>query len=267
MEQTPAPVAPQSVPEPAAVPEPAPTPAAAATFVRQADAPAPPPYDEIRRVFHEPRIGPRRLRRSALAALVVVGAAAGVALALPRALDGPSPQTSADRRASRAPAAPPSAVHRLKSKGTSKVNAKTQKKAAAGPTSKVNAKTDRKAASSPTHHARPAHKAKRAPKKHAARPPAVSRRVSKPKHKAPAVPPRAHTLPDFVWAPVKNARGYLVEFLAGSKVALRVRTRAARLRLSAKQLHRGRYRWLVWQLGAAGAPIGEPLVDAKVSVR
>jgi hypothetical protein len=95
----------------------------------------------------------------------------------------------------------------------------------------------------------------------------VSRRVSKPKHKAPAVPPRAHTLPDFVWAPVKNARGYLVEFLAGSKVALRVRTRAARLRLSAKQLHRGRYRWLVWQLGAAGAPIGEPLVDAKVSVR
>jgi hypothetical protein len=252
VKQTPAPAAPHSIPEPVAVPEPAPTPAPAPTLVRPADAPAPPPYDEIHRVFHEPRSGPRRLRRSALAALVIAGVAAGVALALPRTLDGPSPQTSSKRRSSEtsAPAAP--AVHRLKSNGTSKVNTKARKKAAP----------------SPTRHARPAHKAKRVPKKHAAAPPVSSRHVSKPKpkRKAPAVPPRAHALPDFVWAPIKNARGYLVEFLTGSKVVLRVRTRAARLHVSPKQLHRGRYRWLVWRVGTSGSPIGRPLVDSNLKV-
>jgi hypothetical protein len=69
-----------------------------------------------------------------------------------------------------------------------------------------------------------------------------------------------------VWAPIKNARGYLVEFLTGSKVVLRVRTRAARLHVSPKQLHRGRYRWLVWRVGTSGSPIGRPLVDSNLKV-
>jgi hypothetical protein len=262
VEQTPAPTAPHSSPEPVAVPEPAPTAAPAPTLVRPADAPAPPPYDEIRRVFHEPRVGPRRLRRSALAGLVIVGVAAGVALALPRALDGPSPQTSASRRSSGGPAAAP-AVRREKSKARSKVNAKAHEKAAASP--RQHARSTHKAAASPTHHARPAHKVKRVPKKHAAAPPASSRHVSKRKPKAPVVLPLAHALPNFVWAPVKNARGYLVEFLVGSKVVLRVRTRAAKLHVS--QLHRGRYRWLVWRVGKSGSPIGKPLVDSNLKVR
>jgi hypothetical protein len=93
-------------------------------------------------------------------------------------------------------------------------------------------------------------------------------RVSKRKHKAaPAVSQRAHALPDFVWVPVKNARGYLVEFRAGSKVVVRVRTRAARLHVSPKQLHRGRYRWLVWRVSASGSPMGRPLVDSNLKVR
>jgi hypothetical protein len=247
VEQSPARSAPHSVPEPVSVPEPAPAPAHA--LVRPPDVPAPPAHDEIRRVFHEPRIGPRRLRRSALAALVIVGVVAGVALALPRTLDGPSPQTSANRRSSGASAAAAPAIHRLKSKGASKVNAKAHKKAAA----------------SSKQHARPAHKVKRVPKKHAAAPPASSKHVSKRKPKAPVVLPLAHALPNFVWAPVKNARGYLVEFLAGSKVVLRVRTRAAKLHVS--QLHRGRYRWLVWRVGKSGSPIGKPLVDSNLKVR
>jgi hypothetical protein len=252
VQQTPAPAAPHSIPEPVAVPEPAPTPAPAPTLVRPADAPAPAPYDEIRRVFREPRIGPRRLRRSALAALVIVGVAAGVALALPRTLDGPSPQTAANLRSSGAATAAAPAIDRLKSKRTRRVNAKSHKKAAARP----------------TQHVRPAQKAKRVPKKAAATPPASSKHVSKPKpkQKAPAVPPRAHALPDFVWAPVKNARGYLVEFLTGSKVVLRVRTRAARLHVSPKRLHRGRYRWLVWRVGTSGSPISRPLVDSNLKV-
>jgi hypothetical protein len=249
----PAPAALPSSPDPVAVAElapAAPAPASGPALVRPADAP-PPPYDEIRRVFHEPLITPARGRRSIRAALVILAVAAGAALALPRALDGPSSQTSAKRRSSRAPAAAASTVHRPKSKPTSKAKPKVHKKAAA----------------SPAQHTHPAHKAKRAAKKRVAAPPASSTHVSKRKPRAHPVPPHPRMLPDFVWAPAKGAKGYLVEFLTGSKVVLRTHTRAARLRLSAKQLHRGRYRWLVWQLGEAGAPIGKPLVDSKVTVR
>jgi hypothetical protein len=252
VEQVPTPAVPQPVPERVAFVEPAPAPAPAPAIVRPIDSPAPPSYEEIRRVFHEPRIRPRRWRRSALAAVVVLGAAAGVALALPRALDGPSPKTSANSRSSGAPAAAAPTVHPPKSKGTSKAEPKAHKKA--NP--------------SPTRHTRP-HKTKSAPKKHAAAPPASAptRHVSKRKHRAPAVRPHVRVLPDFVWAPVKNARGYVVVFLSGSKVALRVHTRAARLRVTTKQLHRGRYRWLVWRVGKSGSAIGKPLVDSNLRVR
>jgi hypothetical protein len=255
--QTPAPSVPQSARGPVAVAEPAPAPARA--LVRPTDPPAP-PDDEIRRVFHEPRLEPRRGRRSTLAALVILGAAAAVALLLPRALDGPSSPTSANRHSSGAPA---SAVapdaHQAKAKGTSTAKAKV--------TSKAKPKAHKRATPRPTRHARPPHKAKRAPTKHAAALPASSRHVSRHKRKAPPVQQRTRALPDFVWVPVKNASGYLVEFRAGSKVALHVRTRGARLHVSTKQLHPGRYRWLVWRVDKSGSPIGKPLVNSNVRVR
>jgi hypothetical protein len=249
VQQMPAPAAPQPDPEPVVIAEPATTPAPAPIVTRPADALSPPSYEEIRGVFHEPRIDPVRFRRFLPAALVVLGVAAWVALALPRALDGPPSQSSANSSKAHAAATP--ASHRPKSKGTSNAKPKPHKKPA----------------SSPTRHSSPAHKAKRTPKKHVVAPPSItSRHVSMPKPKR-VVRRHVRMLPDFVWEPVKGARRYLVEFLAGSKVVLRLHTRAARLRISAKQLHRGRYRWLVWQLGAAAAPIGKPLVDSKVSVR
>lgn len=250
-QQMPAPAAPRSVPDPVVVAESAATPAPAPILTRPADAPAPPSYEEIRRGFHEPRIDPVRFRSFLPAGLIVLGVAAGVALALPRALDGPTSQSSANSSSSKTHSAAAPGVQRPKSKGTSYAKPKAHKKRA----------------TSPTRHPPPAPKAKRAPKKHVAAPaPVTSRHVSKPKQKR-VVRPLVRMLPDFVWVPVKGARGYLVEFLTGSKVVFRVHTRAARLRLSAKQLHRGSYRWLVWQLGEAGAPIGKPLVDSKVTVR
>jgi hypothetical protein len=251
VQQMPAPAAPRSVPEPVVVAETATTPAPAPIVTRPADAPAPPSYEEIPRVFHEPRIDPVRFRRFLPAGLVVLGVAAGVALALPRGLDGPTSQSSANSNSSKPDSAAAPGVHRPKSKGTSYAKPEAHKKRA----------------TSPTRHPPPAPKAKRAPKKHVAAPPPVtSRHVSKPKQKR-VVRPHVRMIPDFVWVPVKGARGYLVEFLTGSKVVFRAHTRGARLRLSAKQLHRGSYRWLVWQLGEAGAPIGKPLVDSKVTVR
>lgn len=222
----------------------------AARLARAPDVPPPPAYEDVRRVFHEPRIDLRRHRHSVRAALVILAVVAGVALALPRALDGPTSKTSAGRRSS-ATGAP--AHHRPKAKATAK--------------SKAKPKAHKQPATKPTRHTRPAPKAKPTPKKHAVAPPSVTKHVSKPKHTRRASPPRVRMLPDFVWVPVKNARGYLVEFLAGSKVALKVRTRAARLRLSVKQLRPGRYRWVVWQTGTSGAPIGKPLVDSNVRVR
>jgi hypothetical protein len=74
-------------------------------------------------------------------------------------------------------------------------------------------------------------------------------------------------IPDFVWVPVANAGGYLIEFRSGFKLVLRVRTRAARLHVSRRQLHRGRYRWYVWALDHQGSPAGKPLVDVVVRVR
>lgn len=238
-------------PPPPTVAEAAATSPTAARLARTPDVPPPPAYEDVRRVFHEPRIDLRRHRHSMRPALLILAVAAGVALALPRALDGPSSKTSAARRT--ALTGTP-AHHRSKAKARAK------------PKAKVKPKAHKQPAAKPARHTRPAHKAKAAPKKHALAPPAA-RHVSKPKPKRHAVRPHVRMLPDFVWVPVKNARGYLVEFLAGSKVALRARTRAARLRLSVKQLRPGRYRWVVWQTGASGAPIGKPLVDSRVRVR
>jgi hypothetical protein len=245
VEQTPAPLGPQSAPEADAVAEPAPAPA----LVLPADRPAPPAYDEIRHVFHEPRLAPRRLRRSTMAALVSLGVAAGVALALPRALDGPTSRASADRTSSAARAPTPPAAHRAKAKRTSLAKPPAQKKAAAR--------------LSPA--ARPTQKAKPTAERHAAVPPVVTKPVSK--HQPKAVHLSRTTIPDFVWVPAKNASGYLIEFRSGSKLVLRVRTRAARLHVSRRRLNRGRYRWLVWALNKAGSPAGEPLVDSRVRIR
>ena len=253
VQQMPPPSVPQPVHEPvaAAVPAPAPALPPPPALVRTADPPPPPSYEEIRRVFHEPRFGPQRWRRSVLAAVVVLGVAAGVALALPRALDGPTSLTSADRRSSAARHPTVPAAHRAKTKKTRKAKPTAHKKAAPRP----------------SRHARHAHKAKPTPTTPTATPPSSSRHVTKRKHKPSPVRPRPRVIPDFVWAPVKSANGYLVEFRTGSKLALRVRTRAPRLHVSAAQLRRGHYRWLVWVIGTSGSPIGKPLVDSTVTVR
>ena len=243
VEQTPAARVPQSAPEPGAVAEPAPA------LVLTADRPAPPAYDEIRNVFHEPRLATRRRRHSTMAALLILGVAAGVALALPRALDGPTSRASADRTSSAARAPTPPAAHRAKAKRTSLAKPPARKKAAAR--------------LSPT--ARPTQKAKPTAERHAAVPPVVTKPVSK--HQPNAVHLSRTTIPDFVWVPAKNASGYLIVFRSGSKLVLRVRTRAARLHVSRRRLNRGRYRWLVWALNKAGSPAGEPLVDSRVRIR
>ena len=245
VQQTPPPRVPQSAPGPVAVAEPQPAPAPA--LVLPSD--RPPPYDEIRRVFHEPRFAPRRRRRSIIAALVILGTAAGVALAMPRALDGPTSLTSADRRSSAARHPTVPAAHRAKTKKTRKAKPTAHKKAA-----------PRRSRAT-----RPAHKTKPRAKKHVAVPPVVTKPVSK--HRRKAVHPKPPAIPDFVWAPAKNASGYLIEFRSGSKLVLRVRTRAARLHVSRRRLHRGRYRWLVWALNHAGSPAGKPLVASNVRIR
>jgi hypothetical protein len=183
--------------------------------------------------------------------LVILGVAAGVALALPRALDGPS-STSANRRSSAVPVPAVPAAHRAKAKRTSKAKPRAHKKAAA-PRSRA---------------ARHAHKAKPTAKRHASAPRAVTKPASKHRPNRPKpVHPSRTAIPDFVWVPAKNASGYLIEFRSGSKLVLRVRTRAARLHVSRRRLHRGRYRWLVWALNHAGSPAGAPLVDSSVRIR
>jgi hypothetical protein len=216
------------------IPQPGPDPVDVAEL---ASAPAP-----------APRTGPRR-RLFALAAFTVVAVAAVVALALPRALDAPRSRTSANVRsvAAPVPAAPAAG-------GAKAINKKAK------PIDHRKARHRR----APDTRAR---ERKPAPKKDTSAPPVSSRHVAKVKHQAAPARQRARALPDFVWVPVKNATGYLVEFRAGSKVVLRARTRAARLHLLARQLHPGRYRWLIWRVGKSGSPIGKPLVDSGVRVR
>jgi hypothetical protein len=255
VQQAPPATVPHSVPEPVAVAEPTPALALAPapTRVPPADRPPPPAYDEIRQAFREPRFTPRRRRRSIMAALVILAVVAGVALALPRALDGPASRTSAKQRPAPAGSASAPGAHRAKTKKTGKGKPRVHKKGAARR----------------SHAPRPAHKAKPKAKKHTAAPPAATKPVSKPvrKHRRKVVHPAAPAIPDFVWAPAQNVSGYLVEFRAGSKVVLRARTRSARLHVSRKRLPRGRYRWLVWALTSAGSPASTPLVDSKVTIR
>lgn len=229
---------------PPAVPAPAPA---------RSPAPAPPPaYDEIRRTFHEPRLGRRRRGRLVLAAVVSLVVAAGVALGVPRALDRQGPQASADRlgRHSSAAAHPATPAQRRKPKRRSTAKPRANKKAAPR-------------RSRP---ARAVHKAKPAAKRHTSAPsPAAAKPVSK--HRPTTVAPTLPAIPEFVWAPAKSASGYLIEFRSGSKLILRARRRAARLHVSRKQLHRGRYRWLVWALNSTGSATGKPLVDSNVRIR
>jgi hypothetical protein len=216
-------------------------------------APAPPPtpaYDEIRRVFHEPRFSGRRRGRSTLVALLVLGAAAGTALALPRALDGRGSEKSADRLQPSAKATHAPSASRPKAKSASKPKAHREARAR---------RTKRVSSSAGTTKAAGTGKA------------TVTHTRSRPKPKRKVTPvsvrraPRV--IPAFVWVPVKGASGYLVEFRSGSKLVLRAHTRTARLRVSTKQLRRGHYRWQVWALNQAGARIGKPLVDSAVRIR
>ena len=103
----------------------------------------------------------------------------------------------------------------------------------------------------------------------AAQPPATSTR----RIRAPSTPPIANpttgrpSIPDFVWVRDQRAHGYRIEFRAGSKVVLRVRTQTTRLRVPPARLPPGRYRWVVWRLNGHGDPVGAPLVDAILTIR
>jgi hypothetical protein len=186
-----------------------------------------------------------------LAAVLILGVAAGVALALPRALDRQGSQTSAGRLGLHSSAAAQATPHAQR--------AKPKRKSAAKP------RAHKKAAARRSRAAQPVHKAKPTAKRHASAPRAATKPVSK--HRPTAVHPSRPAIPDFAWVPAKNASGYLIEFRSGSKLVLRARTRAARLHVLRKRLHRGRYRWLVWALNHAGSPTGKPLVDSNVRVR
>jgi hypothetical protein len=233
---------------------PAPSPALA----RSPASPAPPAYDEIGRVFDEPRVRRRRGRRSMLAAALILCVAGGVALALPRGLDRQGSQTSASRLGlqSSAAAQAPSHAHRAKPQT---YRAKRTRKRAAKP------RAHRKAAARRSRAARPVHNPQSAAKRHASAPRAAPKPVSK--HLPTTVHRSQRAIPDFVWVPAKNVSGYLIEFRSGSKLVLRARARAARLHVSRKRLPRGRYRWFVWALNQAGSPTGKPLVDSNVRVR
>jgi hypothetical protein len=209
--------------------------------------PKPPTYEEIRRVLQEapapapapaPRAGRSRLRVW-FPRLVVLGAAAVAALAAPRLFGGgESPSTSPATRV--APAGGASLTTPTGGGQVTPAPAHEQKRTAK---------------------ARPAGKKRNAartkPRRHrtSSRSPAPARKRAQP------------PIPDFVWAPSKDAGSYRVEFRSGSKLVFRTRTRATRLHVSHAALRPGRYRWLVWKLNRRGAPVGPALVDAKVRVR
>jgi hypothetical protein len=205
--------------------------------------PKPPPYEEIRRVLQEapapaPRAGRGRLRVW-FPRVVVLGAAAVAALAAPRVFGGgESPSTSPATRV-----APVAGATLTTPTGGGQV----------APTRTHEQKRTAKA--------RPAGKTRSAgrtkPRRHrtSSRLPAPAKQTAKP------------PIPDFVWAPSKEAGSYRVEFRSGSKLVFRTRTRATRLHVSHSVLRPGRYRWLVWRLNKRGTPVGPALVDATVRVR
>ena len=239
----------------AAVPPSLPAPAPAPAPAHPAAPPPPPSYEDLRRALEEPAPTRRRLGRSVLAALIVVGVAAGIALALPRALDRRDSQTVGGL-GPKASAAAGQTQHAAPKKATRPAHAKAV--AHAKPAS------GKKAA---VHKAR---KTTPASRRHASATPAASK-ASKPKptrkHHRAAVRPVRPAIPDFVWVPAKDARGYLIEFRSGSKLVLRTHSKVARLHVSKRQLRPGRYRWYVWALDRGSSPVGKPLVDSTVRIR
>jgi hypothetical protein len=194
-------------------------------------------YDELRRASEAAEIEepprPRRRRAVVLAGLVV-GAAAAL-LITPRALD--------DRNSSARTATPLGSVEHISTLPTvRRSEGATTRSGVLGV--RTTAPTERTTSAAPT----------------------TDRRT------VATVSPRraplpARTIRNFGWVPVKHAVGYRVEFRNGPKLVLRVRTRAARLRLSLAQLRPGRYHWFVWRLNQRGTPIGAALVDATLKVR
>jgi hypothetical protein len=206
--------------------------------------PPPPAYEEIRRVLQEapapaPRAGRRRLRVW-FPRLVVLGAAAAAALAVPRVFGGgESPSTSPATRL--APSAGASLTTPTGGGQAAPTRARKQKRTAktrrAGKTRSAPGRTK--------------------PRRHRT----SSRLPASAKNRAQ--PP----IPDFVWAPARDARGYKVEFRSGSRVVLQARSKIARLHVPVGKLHPGSYRWIVWRLNRHGVPDGPALIDATVRIR
>jgi hypothetical protein len=220
-------------------------------------------YEEIRRAAREPVTPARRSRhrrRHWTLAVLLAGLGAGAALALPRTLDGQKSETPAERSTPTAkPALAAPVPRRTRSRPTKPAKPKIRH---AVPQQRTGTSKRRTHAKS-----KPATRQAVQTQTHS------QSQVSKPaSNAAPAPKPRSAStarpvIPDFVWAPARHVTVYRVEFRSGSRLVLRVRTRAARLHVLRKQLRPGRYRWLVWGLNRAGSPVGKPLVDAKVRVR
>ena len=224
-----------------------------------------------REAFHEPIPEPRRRLRRPMLAVLIVGCAASTALALPLAFDRRGSESSLEslRPSTGATLGAPSSrprhsVTRSPAKPESRPKARARQAGGVGFAAHAKKSTATgHAAAPPAASPRPAAKPK--PRRHASAPRAATQPVSK--HRPTAVHLSRRAIPDFVWVPAKNASGYLIEFRSDSKLVLRARTRAARLHVSRKRLHRGRYRWSVWALNRAGSPAGKPLVDSNVRIR
>jgi len=85
--------------------------------------------------------------------------------------------------------------------------------------------------------------------------------------------PQART---FAWAPVRNARGYSVEFFRGGRRIFVARTVKPRLTLPVRWTYRarryrltpGEYRWYVWPLARSRSGIerGKAIVQARLAI-
>jgi hypothetical protein len=203
---------------------------------REVERPPEVAYDELRRASEAAEIEepPRPRRRAVVLAGLVVGAAVAL-LITPRALD--------DRNSSARTATPLGSVQHISTLPTvRRSEGATTRSGVLGV--RTTAPTERTTSAAPT---------------------TDRRTVATVSPRRASLP--ARTIRNFGWVPVKQAVGYRVEFRNGPKLVLRVRTRAARLRLSQAQLRPGRYHWFVWRLNQRGTPIGAALVDATLKVR
>jgi hypothetical protein len=196
----------------------------------------------------------RKSRRRLLAIVALVAVVGGAAIAVSavverRHRDTPAPAAVTAPPAARpTTAAPPSATTTASAPSTTRATAPATTRAAVPATTRA-------AVPATTRAAVPATTRATAPTT-----------ASAPARTTPAAP--ARSIPDFVWVAAPGTARYRVEFAStNGRVVLRTETTKTRLHVKPSQLAPGRYVWRVWRLDAKGAPVGRPLVDAKVVVR